>query len=108
MHVVASDTLKPLQNRAPLNAFALAVLIGFWAAFRFQHSSATLYIYIVFPVYFWREAISRAGGSLDETAQARTIRFGGGLKLVARGVLVIAALLGMVVCAVRVHDRDTR
>ena len=57
----------------------------------------TFYVYVVFPCYFWREALVASSGSLHELHRSGKLR--GSVKLVLRGVLVIAALQSMVVSA---------
>ena len=111
VHVLPSSYLRPLQRTFGLNVFAALVLAGFWFSFVLQHSSATLYLYIIFPVYFWHQAIERAGGSLGSSMTIPSKRKGKGSNkafgtargvaaIVVRGLLVVAALLSMVVRAV--------
>lgn len=60
-----------------------------------QRSPWSFYIYIVFPCYFWDQALSRASGPMLESlrqGRARAL-----MDYTIRGTLVVAALQSMVV-----------
>lgn len=80
-----------------ISGAALVALGVSWTLFAIQEYPVTFYVYVVFPCYFWREALVASSGSLHELHRSGKLR--GSVKLVLRGVLVIAALQSMVVSA---------
>ncbi|OSD03803.1 PigN-domain-containing protein [Trametes coccinea BRFM310] len=85
-----SATTKALR----FHVAAAAVLVGFWAVFAKQRSPWSFYVYIVFPCYFWDQALSRASGPMLESlrqGRARAL-----MNYTIRGALVVAALQSMV------------
>ena len=56
-----------------LDIFSATCLLVSWVLFGIQHKPWSLYVYVAFPVYFWREAVSRCGGSLGILMNARVV-----------------------------------
>ena len=92
--------MQPLigVNNTVLGIVAIVTLLAVWTSFVLQHSAGTLYLYIVFPIYFWHQTMSRAGGSFSYLTSCMTRNTSS--KLLAKislGVVVIMALQSMVV-----------
>ena len=98
VHVMAAKGLQSLQNTFILDLIAVLTLATFWCSFVFQHSPATLYLYIVFPIYFWREAVARSGGSIASLVRLNALSLTRFWQVFCRALLVVSALLSMVVC----------
>ncbi|KAI0826505.1 PigN-domain-containing protein [Trametes gibbosa] len=82
------------KHAVPFHLVTTAVLGGFWALFAKQRSPWSFYIYIIFPCYFWDQALVRGAGPLLEYVwRGRVTSLIGN---VLRGVLVVAALQSMV------------
>ena len=100
IHIIPPEYMQPLvgANTVALNIAAIVVLLAVWSLFALQHSAGTLYLYVLFPVYFWHQTISRTGGSFSDLANCmaqNTLS-----KLFAKislGALVVIALQSMVV-----------
>ena len=45
-----------------IDIIAVVVLLASFGLFAAQHSRSTLYVYAVFPVFFWHQAITRSVG----------------------------------------------
>ncbi|KAI0776671.1 PigN-domain-containing protein [Trametes elegans] len=58
------STAQSTVNTFPICLVATAVVAGFWALFAKQRSPWSFYVYILFPCYFWDQALIRAGGPL--------------------------------------------
>jgi len=79
----------------PISGAALVALGTSWTLFAIQRYPLTFYIYVIFPCYFWREALVMSSGPL-----LRLYRSGksqGSMKVLLRAVFVIVALQSMVV-----------
>ena len=87
----------PPSFNAAISGVALVALGISWTLFAVQKYPLTLYVYVVFPCYFWREALITSSGPLLELYRSGRLR--GSVKLVFRTVFVIAALQSMVVRA---------
>ncbi|KAH9856208.1 PigN-domain-containing protein [Lenzites betulinus] len=92
-----SVLLPPSQSSSrafPFHLATTAVLGGFWALFAKQRSPWSFYIYIIFPCYFWDQAIARGAAPLMRyMRRSRVVSLVGNAL---RGVLVVAALQSMV------------
>ncbi|ETW77491.1 ATP exporter [Heterobasidion irregulare TC 32-1] len=75
---------------------SVSTLLAFWALFALQKSAWTLYIYIVFPVYFWHRIIEQTGELISFWRRLEHTTPLAGSKLAIGGVLVVAALQSMV------------
>ena len=89
---------QPLKDIRTLDIIAALTLVSFWCSFMVQHSAGTLYIYIVFPVYFWHQAIARAGRSVELFVKDWEALFKRSWKAVVQVALAVVVLLSMVVC----------
>ncbi|TBU53845.1 alkaline phosphatase-like protein [Dichomitus squalens] len=78
----------------PFHVAATSVVAAFWALFAKQRSPWTFYIYILFPCYFWNQALVRAGRPLLEYIKRDSP--GSVVGPLSQGVLVVAALQSMV------------
>jgi phosphatidylinositol glycan class N len=88
-------------SRSPLLSAAFTMLlVGTWITFALQHSPWTLYIYVVFPVYFWYE-IACTLWQADGTQQM--LRSFNLWHLGATVLLTGGLLQSMVVRAVLIH-----
>ena len=94
VHILPSAWTRPFGDQSMLNIFSVSCLLVSWALFALQHTSWSLYVYVTFPVYFWREAVSRCGGSLEVILTARPAQI---VKLLFGAGLAGAALESMVV-----------
>lgn len=94
-HILTQAQMPPLGNPLVLNVISALVLLSSWLIFTVQHSSWSLYLYVCFPVYFWREAVAKCGGNLTGILDIQTVP--GALKRLIQAALVVAALQSMVV-----------
>ena len=94
----ASTILLPaaISRNSLIDIVAVSMLTVFWASFAAQKSRFTLYLYIIFPIYFWHQALSRSLGRLSWLFSGAS--YGG---LLMQGIAVVVALEGMVVRAHR-------
>ena len=83
------------SSALPIHLASTSVCAAFWALFAKQRSPGTFYVYILFPCYFWDQALVRAGRPLLQ--YVRQGQPGSVAWPIVRGVLVIAALQSMVV-----------
>ncbi|KAI6039441.1 Phosphatidylinositolglycan class N-domain-containing protein [Pisolithus marmoratus] len=84
--------LSASRKRA-IDAAAIVVLLGFWAAFWVQKSPGTFYVYVAFPCYFWREFYSRGIPALRRCVSESSLTY---RTLFAQLTVVISALQSMV------------
>jgi GPI ethanolamine phosphate transferase 1 len=81
-----------------VNVASATALVISCTFFWLQHSPATLYLYVIFPVYFWQQALSRLADYfdklMDEGKPGPVLPIGG---FVYTGLAVLA-LEAMVVC----------
>ncbi|KAF7789089.1 hypothetical protein EIP86_000022 [Pleurotus ostreatoroseus] len=99
IHIIPPGYMQPLvgANTTILNIIATVTLIAVWTSFVLQHSTGTLYLYVVFPIYFWHQTMSRAGGSFSYLTSCITRITSSKLSAkIAFGVVVIMALQSMV------------
>jgi len=80
---------------SPISGVALVALGTSWTLFAIQKYPLTFYIYVVFPCYFWREALVMSSGPLIQLC--RSGRLQGSMKVLLRAFFVIVALQSMVV-----------
>ena len=85
----------PPSFGTPISGAALAALGTSWTLFTIQRYPLTFYVYVVFPCFFWREALVASSGPLLELYRSSKLR--GSMKLLLRAAFVIAALQSMVV-----------
>jgi phosphatidylinositol glycan class N len=74
------------------------VLLVFWALFAVQKSPLMFYVYIVFPCYFWRQFLVQIIPVVTLKIQEKRAEVHY-LRVLFKGGMTIAALLGMVVCS---------
>jgi phosphatidylinositol glycan class N len=86
---------QPASCGYVISGVAFVVLGVSWTLFAIQRYPLTYYVYIVFPCYFWREALVTSSGPL--LASYRSGKLRASMKLLLRAVFVIAALQSMVV-----------
>ncbi|KAJ3554357.1 hypothetical protein NM688_g3151 [Phlebia brevispora] len=100
VHIVPQEYIRPLDTPklSMLNLVAFFTLAAVWCSFVFQHSAGTLYLYVIFPIYFWHQAIARAGGSMAAMADkwGKAVYLSDGLPMLLRGIGAVAALQSMV------------
>jgi phosphatidylinositol glycan class N len=100
---------SPSSFSTTISGVALVTLGASWTLFAIQKYPLTFYVYVVFPCYFWREALITSSGPLLKLYRSDKLR--GSTKLVLRGIFVIAALQSMVVCyshtPIRCEERAT-
>ena len=75
-----------------------AVLAGFWTLFAVQRSPWSFYVYVLFPIYFWREVLLQC--SVAHALKAQGVKSRPGVpiwRILGMGLMVVGALLGMVV-----------
>ena len=87
----------PPSFSLPISGVALVALGASWTLFAIQKYPLTFYIYVVFPCYFWREALVMSFGPLLQFY--RSGKSQGSMKVLLRAIFVIAALQSMVVRA---------
>ena len=92
---------SPTSFSTAISGVALVALATFWTLFAVQKYPLTFYLYVVFPCYFWREALVMSSGPLFELYPSGKLR--GSTKLFFRALFVIAALQSMVVRLVFPH-----
>lgn len=92
---------KPSASWTPgspvISLLSVSTLLAFWALFALQKSAWTLYIYIVFPIFFWHRIIEQTGELISFWRRLEHTTPLAGSKLAVGGVLVVAALQSMVV-----------
>ena len=86
----------PPSFSLPISGVTLVALGTSWILFAIQKYPLTFYIYVVFPCYFWREALVTSSGPLLQLYRSGKSR--GSMMILLRAVFVIAALQSMVVC----------
>ena len=79
----------------PISGVALVALGTSWTLLAIQRYPLTFYIYVIFPCYFWREALVMSSGPLIQLC--RSGKSQGSMKVLLRAVFVIATLQSMVV-----------
>lgn len=95
----ASAILIPSTNAVAakrgniVDILAISLLVIFWALFAVQKAKFTLYLYLVFPIYFWRQALNRSIGQLSTLFSGISY-----VDSIVKGIAVITTLEGMVVC----------
>ncbi|CAL1697714.1 unnamed protein product [Somion occarium] len=77
-----------------IDLVAAVTLCAFWTLFILQKSRGSFYLYIIFPVYFWHQAIRRFGSNVDQLRKLVSTTHLSGLFV--RGGLVVVTLEGMV------------
>ena len=92
----------PPSFSTAISGIALAALGASWILFAIQKYPLTFYLYIIFPCYFWREALVGSSGPLVHLYRSGMLR--GSVKTLLCTVFVIAALQSMVVCVSNPHD----
>ncbi|KAI0084356.1 Phosphatidylinositolglycan class N-domain-containing protein [Irpex rosettiformis] len=88
--------VKP-SHHLLINVASAITFIVSCSFFWLQHSPATLYLYIVFPIYFWHQSLSRLADYFDylmDTGKPGPLVFGSGFVYAGFAVL---ALEGMVI-----------
>ncbi|GJE95619.1 GPI ethanolamine phosphate transferase 1 [Phanerochaete sordida] len=93
-HVLPRAWAQPLEDVQFLDIFSVSCLLVSYLLFALQHTPWTLYLYVVFPVYFWRDAVARLGGSVTRTFMTAPPSTLG--KIFAGVIAVVAALESMV------------
>jgi len=78
-----------------ISGVALAALGISWTLFAVQKYPLSFYLYVVFPCYFWREALVTSSGPLLQLYRSGKLQ--GSMKLLLYAVFVVAALQCMVV-----------
>jgi phosphatidylinositol glycan class N len=86
---------RPPSFSLTISGVALVALCTSWTLFAVQKYPLTFYIYVVFPCYFWREALVTSSGPLLQLY--RSGKWQGSMKVLLRAIFVIAALQIMVV-----------
>lgn len=94
VHVLPPDWTQPFQDQSMLDIFSASCLLVSWTLFAIQHKPWSLYLYVAFPIYFWREAVSRCAGSVDAVLRAKPAYLS---RAMVGACLVVAALQSMVV-----------
>ncbi|KAK7680798.1 hypothetical protein QCA50_016106 [Cerrena zonata] len=93
----ASAILIPSTNAVAakrgniVDILAVSLLVIFWTLFAVQKAKFTLYLYVVFPIYFWRQALNRSIGQLSTLFSGISY-----VDLIVKGIVVITTLEGMV------------
>lgn len=88
-----------------ITIFSGVLLLVSWALFTVQKSSLMFYVYITFPCYFWQQSLVQLIPLFAFTVHNKNLK-GHYLRGLFTGGMVIAALLGMVVC--RSSSRSSR
>lgn len=104
-HVLPRAWAQPLEDVQFLDIFSVSCLLVSYLLFALQHTPWTLYLYAVFPVYFWRDAVARLGGSVTRTFMTAPPSTLG--KIFAGVIAVVAALESMVVSVLCCLSRST-
>lgn len=95
--IIPQHLVQPLKSVSLVNLVSASALFAFWISFSLEKSPWTFYLYIIFPVYFWREVLRISGGSIIGLVDLRKFHPWGILKVLTQSLLVIAALQSMVV-----------
>ncbi|EKM52856.1 uncharacterized protein PHACADRAFT_212064 [Phanerochaete carnosa HHB-10118-sp] len=93
-HVLPRAWAQPLEDMQFIDIFSVSCLLVSYLLFALQHTPWTLYLYAVFPVYFWHEAVARCGGSVTRTFLTAPPKILG--KIFVGMCVVVAALESMV------------
>ncbi|KIP05711.1 hypothetical protein PHLGIDRAFT_30805 [Phlebiopsis gigantea 11061_1 CR5-6] len=110
-HILPAAWVQPISDEQMLDIFSATCLLVSWTLFAMQHKPWSLYLYVTFPVYFWREAVLKCGGSLGffllfasllvAVSSAKSLRAKLGLPLVNQvagwAILSLASALPFVV-----------
>lgn len=72
------------------------IMTGFWALFALQKSPWSFYVYIAFPCFFWQQFLVQVSTFLQSNPSK--LSAGEFIGYMTRCAMVVAALLGMVVC----------
>jgi len=86
---------RPPSFSSPISGAALVALGSSWTLFAIQRYPLTFYVYVIFPCYFWREALVMSSGPLLQLYRSGNSQ--GSVKVLLRAIFVIAALQSMVV-----------
>lgn len=86
----------PPASAVLVDAFTLLIFCGSAIVFWMQNSPWTLYLYVAFPCYFWREFYLRGAPTLLKTISKSSFS---SRQLCIYGLLVVVSLQSMVVCA---------
>ena len=86
---------RPPSFSKAISGVALVTLGISWTMFAVQKYPLTFYLYVVFPCYFWREALVTSSGPLLRLYRSGKLR--GSTKLLLHATFVVAALQSMVV-----------
>lgn len=86
---------SPASFSMAISGVALVVLGTSWTLFAIQKYPLTFYVYVVFPCYFWREALTTSSGPLLHLYRSGKLQ--GSIRLLLHTAFVIAALQSMVV-----------
>ena len=81
-----------------INITTVIALVSSYTFFWLQHTPATLYLYVIFPIYFWHQSLSRLADYFDhlmDTGKPGPLVSGTNFVYVGLAVL---ALESMVVC----------
>ena len=100
--ILLPATTSVSQDALPFHLATTSVLAAFWTLFAKQRSPWTLYIYILFPCYFWNQVLVRASAPLRKYVKQG--QAGSVVGPVFHGALVFAALQSMVVCRMTIVD----
>lgn len=95
------DVYSPVQATQSSAASALTIgswliMMGFWALFALQKSPWSFYVYIAFPCFFWQQSLVQLSTFLKSNPCKISVRKIIGYMI--KCAMVVAALLGMVVC----------
>ena len=107
---VSSDSEEDSSSSRIVDVVSVATLLGFWISFIVQKSPYSFFVYIVFPIYFWREVVRVSGGSVFAVDRLKgRVGVWGVVKTVVRLGLIVGALQSMVVSVYspRLSRRDT-
>ena len=80
-----------------VDAMTIVTLLSFWMVFWMQKSPWTLYVYVAFPCYFWREFCVRGMLAFRQAVRQSSLTYS---KAYGQGILIVLALQGMVVCSI--------
>ena len=95
--ILPQHLIQPVQSPFVVDIASVAALLSFWGSFFWEKSPWSFYVYITFPIYFWREVLRVSGGSIFSVNALQGMRLFGLLKVLLQSSLVIAALQSMVV-----------
>lgn len=99
--LVPAHEARTTASSSLITALSAALLLVFWALFAIQHSPRTFYVYIVFPCFFWRQALVAFIHYWRSRKQKQVlVRMGDLAKYVGFSTAAVAALQCMVVSIV--------